>query len=117
MKKLITAIMVLSLVLFSGSMLAGGGKSHKSDKSAKSHKSGKSHKSHKSGKSDKSRKSKKSGKSGKSDDNEGSVCHIINPESQRSVTLFFADLTDAEIAEHLDHVADQLDELGDCPPP
>ena len=84
MKKLITAIMVLSLVLFSGSMLAGGGKSHKSDKSA---------------------------------DNEGSVCHIINPESQRSVTLFFADLTDAEIAEHLDHVADQLDELGDCPPP
>ena len=111
MKKLITAIMVLSLVLFSGSMLAGGGKSHKSDKSAKSQKSGKSHKSHKSGKS---KKSGKSGKSDKSDDNEGSVCHIINPESQRSVTLFFADLTDAEIAEHLDHVADQLD---DCPPP
>lgn len=71
MKKLITAIMVLSLVLFSGSMLAKaghGGKSHKSDKSAKSHKSGKSHKRHKSHKSKKSKRSDKSGQSDKSGD-------------------------------------------------
>ena len=66
MKKLITAIMVLSLVLFSGSMLAKGGHSGKSGDSVKSCKSDKSARSEKKGKKGKKGKKNSKKKKGKS---------------------------------------------------